>query len=171
MTVKETAREQPLPRGAEHCGEGALPFGGTLIPQHHLPGTLTFTSLSRASHSALPASICWMHLSPESHRATSPGFSLRTSISPFVVPWDQLSPTHRAGTPGDLCLGTTSCSSRQEPSNCCRSLSPCGHEATQEPCPGLLPATVTLDEAQTSSPNWESCAHSLQPRMSAGTCL
>lgn len=76
MTVKKTAREQPLPRGAEHCGEGALPFGGTLIPQHHLPGTLTFTSLSRASHTALPASICWMLLSPESYRATSPGFSL-----------------------------------------------------------------------------------------------
>lgn len=169
MTVKETGEEQPLPIGAEPCGEGALPLGGTLVPQHHLPGALTFTRLSRASHSALPASVCWRLLSLESHRATSPGFILPASISPFLVSWHQLSPTPRAGAPGNLCLGITSCSSRRELSSCCHSLSPCGHKATQEPCPGLLHPTVTLDEAHTNSLGWESCAYSLHPGMSAGT--
>lgn len=97
MTVKETA----LPSRETSRGD----LGPSASPARHSELHQLVPGIPQCP----PCQRCVV-LSPDSHRVTSPGFTLPASISPFFVPWHQLSPTYRARTPGNLCLGTTSCS-------------------------------------------------------------
>lgn len=104
-------------RGAETLRGGGSRFSGGASPPRSnrvRAGGRVARSPSPASsvHPAvpsLPADFAEGFCSPVSgvqrgQRVTSPGLTLLSSISDFVVPWDQLFLTHKVIMPGDSCL-------------------------------------------------------------------